>query len=76
MHNNKLTVNHKAKEMQLIIPDQDSLVRTESQVAITAQKVLSRYSCKNHIIEGIINVTYHPYNADKTGKTDATAAIQ
>lgn len=58
------------------LPDQDAHVRTVSEVTRTADRALDKYTDKDMKGIGFINVTASPYHADKTGKIDATAAIQ
>lgn len=58
------------------LPSQDALVRTESEVRLTAERALKKYPEGSLKRDGIIDVTLPPYNADSTGRKDASRAIQ
>jgi len=58
------------------LPNQDALTRTVSQVNRTGEKAISAYADPKLAEYGILDVTLSPYNADPTGKIDATTSIQ
>lgn len=61
---------------ELAINHQDGLNKKGPQIAQAAKRIIARYSDQKLASMGILDVTKSPYNADNTGKTDATLAIQ
>jgi len=51
-------------------------IRIESEVVEAGQAAIARYEDRQLAPLGFLDVTKAPYNADCSGKTDATAALQ
>lgn len=57
-------------------PSQDALIRKISEVEATALEIKARLKGNELAQYGYLDVTAKPYNADNSGATDATSAIQ
>jgi hypothetical protein len=55
---------------------QDDPVRQRSAVEALGRWVISHYSDKQSVADGVLDVTKAPYSADPTGRTDSTRAIE
>ncbi len=55
---------------------QADAIRAESEVVSTGKAAIARYEDRQLTSLGFLDVTKEPYNADSSGKRDATAAIQ
>ena len=61
---------------QRALAGQTDAIRTESEVVATGRAAIARYEDRQLTSLGFLDVTKPPYNADGSGTTDATAAIQ
>lgn len=61
---------------QLVVNHQEGLNERRAEVIKSGERILERYSDRDLARDGILDVTKGPYNADNTGKMDATLAIQ
>lgn len=55
---------------------QQDAIRVESEVIATGSAAVARYADQQLAAMGFLDVTKAPYNADSSGRADATAAIQ
>jgi hypothetical protein len=58
------------------LPDQDTPIRTVTEVDATGADRIRRYGEPRLAQIGYLDVTQPPYNADPSGRRDATAALQ
>ena len=59
-----------------VLAGQGDAIRVESAVIATGRAAVARYEDRHLASLGFLDVTKAPYQADPSGKTDATAAIQ